>query len=294
MTTQVILVSCPDQPGVIARVSQLLQNAGGNIEKDESHREESIHFDDQLKRYNEGSAQFVMRLVVSFENELPSSFKEHLGRLAVELRGSVRFYDPGTKQKVAILVSKDDTCLVDLLTRQRAGRLPCDIPLIISDEARVANTAKLYGVQFNHLPITSENQPQQEADMQTLLRDENIDFVILARYMRVLGEDFVEAYKERIINVHHGLLPAFKGAFPYQRAWERGVKVIGATAHYATAELDAGPIIAQEFEAVTHQYSAEELVDVGRDIERRVLAHAVKAWLEHRIIVHNGRTIVFH
>jgi len=293
MTDRIILVSCPDRPGVVAAISHLLQQAGGNIVKDEAHREELIRFDPHARRYTAGAARFFMRLEVTFESA-PEGLEAEAQALAGRLEGQVACFDPARPQRVAILVSREESCLVDLLARRRSGRLPCEIPLVLSDHDALGDTAGMYGVPFACAPVDPDDPNAHEDRMRRLLDEAQVDLVVLARYMRVLSAAFVDRYAERIINVHHGLLPAFKGAWPYHQAWERGVKVIGATAHYATAELDAGPIIAQEVEAVTHRHSAEELVETGRDLERRVLAHAVKAWLEHRIALHEGRTVVFH
>jgi formyltetrahydrofolate deformylase len=179
------------------------------------------------------------------------------------------------------------------LLRQQEGELKCDIPLVIGNHNDLENMANQFNVPFYHLPISKETKPQQEAQINELLDKHNIDLVVMARYMQILSEDFVRRHAGHVINIHHGFLPAFQGAKPYHQAYARGVKIIGATAHYATSDLDEGPIIEQDVERVQHDNSPEDLVMIGKDIERLVLARAVKAHIEHRIIISGRRTIVF-
>lgn len=195
--------------------------------------------------------------------------------------------------RVALMVTRASHCAYDLLLRELEGELKCDIPLVIGNHDDLEYMARQFDKPFYHLPITPETKQQQEAAIKQLLAQYQIDLVVMARYMQILSEAFVEEFAGRVINIHHGFLPAFQGARPYHQAYERGVKLIGATAHYATAELDEGPIIEQDVERVMHDNSPEDLVMIGKDIERLVLARAVKAHIEHRIIISGRRTIVF-
>jgi formyltetrahydrofolate deformylase len=194
---------------------------------------------------------------------------------------------------MAILVSRYDHCLIDLLWRWDSGELEAEIPLVVSNHPDLASRAEIYGIPFHHLPLTKETKAEQEGKVLNLLREHKVDLVVLARYMQILTPTFVGTYPGRIINIHHSFLPAFAGADPYRRAHERGVKTIGATAHYVTEELDAGPIIHQDVVHVTHRDTIEDLVRVGREVERRVLARAVRWHLEDRILVDGNRTVVF-
>lgn len=196
-------------------------------------------------------------------------------------------------KRMAILVSRYDHCLIDLLWRWDAGELEAEIPLVISNHPDLASRAELYGIPFHHLPVTKETKAEQESQMLDLLADHDVDLVVLARYMQILSPKLVNAYRDRLINIHHSFLPAFVGADPYRRAHERGVKIIGATAHYVTEDLDAGPIIQQDIQHVTHRDTVDDLVRQGREIERRVLARAVRWHLEDRILVDGNRTVVF-
>lgn len=196
-------------------------------------------------------------------------------------------------KKMTILVSRYDHCLVDLLWRWEAGELDVEIPLVISNHPDLAPKVESYGIPFHHLPVSPETKAEQEGKVLDLLDEYGVDLVVLARYMQVLTPKFVEAYRERIINIHHSFLPAFVGAEPYRRAHERGVKVIGATAHYVTEELDAGPILHQDVTHVTHRDTVEDLVRLGREVERRVLARAVRRHLEDRVLVDGNRAVIF-
>jgi formyltetrahydrofolate deformylase len=198
-----------------------------------------------------------------------------------------------TPYRVALLVTRASHCAYDLLLRELEGELKCEIPLIIGNHNDLEYMAKQFDKPFYHLPITKETKPQQEAQIKDLLAEYDIDLTVMARYMQILSEEFVDEFAGKVINIHHGFLPAFQGAKPYHQAYERGVKLIGATAHYATADLDEGPIIEQDVERVAHDNDPSDLVMIGKDIERLVLARAVKAHIEHRIIISGRRTIVF-
>lgn len=210
---------------------------------------------------------------------------------ALQIHWSVHYSD--TVQKVAILVTKASHCLYDLLLRWQEGELQCEIPLILSNHPDLEAVSEKFRIPFYCLPVTKETKPAQEKEILRLLKRHHIDLVVLARYMQILSNGFVEELTGKIINIHHAFLPAFQGASPYLQAYERGVKMIGATAHYATPELDEGPIIEQDVERVSHEDSVEDLVRIGKDVERMVLARAVKAHLEHRIILSGRRVIVF-
>ena len=195
---------------------------------------------------------------------------------------------------MAIFVTKEATPLYDLLIKHQSGDLPCKIPCIISNHKDLEHTARQFQIPFHFLPVSSKTKVDQEKEINKLMEKENIDLLVLARYMQILSSKFVDKFSGKIINIHHGFLPAFKGQQPYRQAWKRGVKMIGATAHYVTADLDEGPIIEQDVVSVSHQHSVQEMIQAGRDIERRVLTSAVKAHLEHRIILDGKRTIIFH
>ena len=196
-------------------------------------------------------------------------------------------------KRMAILVSRYDHCLIDLLWRWDAGELDAEIPLVVSNHPDLAGRVEPHGIPFFHLPVTKETRPEQEAEMLRLLSEHGVDLVVLARYMQILSPKFVRAYPDRILNIHHSFLPAFVGADPYRRAHDRGVKTIGATAHYVTEDLDAGPIVHQDVAHVTHRDTVDDLVRLGREVERRVLARAVRWHLEDRVLVDGHRTVIF-
>jgi formyltetrahydrofolate deformylase len=282
MRSIIFLIQCPDQKGLVSRISTFFYQRGFNI----------LHCQQYTDLQND---LYFMRVKLDLDSlttsrrALEEDFEE-FGK-PFNLRWSVHYSD--YVQKVAILVSKAAHCLYDLLLRQQEGEMRCEIPVIISNHPALEPVADKFRIPFHCLPVSKETKPDQEQELLRLLRQYHIDLVVLARYMQILSKPFVEEFEGRIINIHHAFLPAFQGANPYQRAYERGVKMIGATAHYATAELDEGPIIDQDVERVTHEDSTEDLIRIGKDIERMVLARAVKAHLEHRIIISGKRTIVF-
>jgi formyltetrahydrofolate deformylase len=276
-----LLISCPDKKGLIAAISQFIAMHDGNILS--------------ADQYVSGSSgRFFMRLEIEGadfgleRNEFASAFAPLARRHGMDWKAS---YTDAPK-RMAILVSKYDHCLIDLLWRWDAGELNAEIPLIVSNHPDLASRAEVYGIPFHHLPV-GENKAQQEAQMLGLLAEHEVDFVVLARYMQILTPKFVSAYPDRIVNIHHSFLPAFVGADPYKRAHDRGVKTIGATAHYVTEDLDAGPIVHQDVAHVTHRDTVDDLVRLGREVERRVLARAVRWHLEDRVLVDGNRTIVF-
>lgn len=278
-----LLISCPDRKGLISAVSSFMAMHDGNI----------LSADQYVSPGDAGT--FFMRLEIEgagfglSREEFDGAFAPLARRHAMSW--SVSYTD--IPKRMALLVSRHDHCLIDLLWRWDAGELDAGIPLVISNHEDLAARVEGHGIPFHHLPVTKETRAAQEARMLELLREHRVDLVVLARYMQVLGGGLVGAYRDRLINIHHSFLPAFVGADPYLRAYERGVKVIGATAHYVTEDLDAGPIIHQDVAHVSHRDTVEDLVRLGREVERRVLARAVRWHLEDRILVAGDRTVVF-
>lgn len=279
MHRYILTLSCPDRPGIVHRVSGALLEVEGNIL-------ENAQFDDLQ------TGQFTLR--TRFES--PRSETEIVATLdpiVSDLAAEYRLRDETRRPRVLVMVSKADHCLVDLLYRQGTGELPIEIPLVVSNHRDCAHHAARYGVRFEHLPVASDIRAQQERRLLELVDELRIDFVVLARYMQILSPDLCEALAGRVINIHHSFLPGFKGARPYHQAHARGVKIIGATAHYVTSDLDEGPIIEQDVERVTHALTPEQLTVIGQDIERRVLARAVRYHAEDRVILIGNKTIVF-
>lgn len=276
-----LLVACPDRKGLIAALSSFIAMHDGNILS--------------ADQYVSESGSFFMRLEIEGDgfglgrDEFAGAFAPLARRHGMDWWLS---YTDAPK-RAALLVSRYDHCLTDLLWRWEAGELDAEIPLVVSNHADLAPRVEAHGIPFHHLPVTKETKAEQESRLLDLLFEHSIDLVVLARYMQILGPKFVAMYPDRIINIHHSFLPAFVGADPYRRAHERGVKTIGATAHYVTEELDAGPIIYQDVSHVSHRDTVEDLVRIGREIERRVLARAVRLHLEDRILVDGNRTVVF-
>ena len=279
-----LLISCPDRKGLIAAISSFVALHDGNILSA-----------DQYVSEDESGSTFFMRLEIEGEgfglerDEFAGAFAPLARKHGMAWRVS---YTDAPK-RMAILVSRYDHCLMDLLWRWDSGELEAEIPLVLSNHPDLAARVEGYAIPFHHLPVTRETKAEQESEVLQLLAGHGVDFVVLARYMQILSPEFVHAYPDRIINIHHSFLPAFAGADPYLRAHERGVKTIGATAHYVTEELDAGPIIHQDVAHVTHRDTVEDLVRLGREVERRVLARAVRWHLEDRILVDGVRTVVF-
>jgi len=282
MSAIVFLIDCPDRRGLVASTSTFFYERGFNILNCQQH-------------VDLGRKHYYMRIQVSLD-DLKSSRKEleeSFGAFAAEreMRWAAHYSD--RVQRMAVLVTKAPHCLYDLLLRREEGELRCEIPVIIGNHSTLEGVADRFRIPFHALPVTPETKEEQEDRLLELLARYHIDVVVLARYMQILSPKVVSAYRGRILNIHHAFLPAFQGANPYQRAYEAGVKMIGATAHYVTEELDEGPIIEQGVERVTHEHTPGELQQIGRDIERVVLARAVKAHLEHQIIISGRRTIRF-
>ncbi len=280
-TTATLLISCPDQIGLVAKIANFIYANGGNI----------IHAD-QHTDFSAGL--FLMRIEWQLEGfNLPRGMIEPaFAAIAKPLQASWSLHFSDTVPRLAIWVTKQDHCLLDLLWRQHGGEIRAEIPLIISNHPELHSVANQFGIEFHHIPITAETKIEQEARQLELLREYRIDLVILAKYMQVLSPDFINFFPN-IINIHHSFLPAFAGANPYQRAYDRGVKIIGATAHYITADLDQGPIIEQDVVRVSHRDTVGDLIRQGKDLERVVLARAVRLHLQNRVLVYANRTVVF-
>jgi formyltetrahydrofolate deformylase len=277
----ILTLSCKDVPGIVADVSRCLFESGGNIV-------EAAQVDDA------GNGRFFMRVGVAIDAAGAAAVKERFGAIAQKFEMQWRFSAETARKRVLLLVSKFDHCLGDLLYRHRLGELDMDIVGIISNHPRSSLTVSLVGdIPFHHLPVTKETKAEQEAQIKAIVEQTAADLVVLARYMQILSDDFARYLSGRCINIHHSFLPGFKGAKPYHQAHARGVKLIGATAHFVTGDLDEGPIIEQDVERVSHRDTPEDLVRKGRDIERRVLSRAVHLFLQDRLIINGDRTIVF-
>ena len=281
-----LLISCPDRPGIVAAVSQFLYAHGANILDAAQHSTDPTA---------PTGGEFFMRMVFYLEDldvtrpQFERAFAEVVAK-PFSMSWRVAYADQ--TKRMAVLVSKYDHCLLELLWRTRSGEFDVDIPMIISNHDTLRETAESFGLSFHHLPVTKETKAEQEAQMIALL-DDKVDFIVLARYMQILSPEFIAHFPNHIINIHHSFLPAFVGANPYKHAYQRGVKLIGATAHYVTDDLDEGPIIEQDVARVSHRESVQDLVRVGREIERTVLARAVAAHLEDRVLVFGNKTVVF-
>jgi formyltetrahydrofolate deformylase len=277
-----LLISCSDRPGIVAAVSQFLYTHGANILDAAQHSTDPK------------GGTFFMRMVFHLDGldvsraQLERAFQRVVAeKFAMDWR--LAYAD--RRKRMAIMVSKFDHCLLELLWRVRSGELDTELALVISNHPDLRETVESHGIPFQYLPVTPETKPQQEARVLELL--DGIDVVVLARYMQILSPAFVARFEDRIINIHHSFLPAFVGANPYRHAYERGVKLIGATAHYVTDELDEGPIIEQDVRRVSHRDTLDDLVRIGREIERTVLARAVAAHLDDRVLVFGNKTVVF-
>jgi formyltetrahydrofolate deformylase len=279
----VLLISCPDRKGLVAAISDFVFRHGGNILHADEHGDESSNL--FLMRVEFEASEFDIDFT-----DFPPQFSAIADRFQMEWQ----LARPDHRSKMAILVSRYDHCLVDLLYRHKSGELACDIPLIVSNHAENQAIAEFYGIPFFFVPTLSGKKTQAEKEVLHLLKKHDPDLIVLARYMQILSPEFVAEYEHRIINIHHSFLPAFVGAKPYQQAFARGVKLIGATSHYVTDVLDDGPIIEQDVIRISHQDSVEHLLQKGRDLERVVLSRAVRWHLENRILLYGNKTVVFH
>ncbi len=278
-----LLVTCPDRPGIVAAVSRFLFEAGANV----------VH-SDQHSADPEGG-QFFLRVEFDLP-DLPGrlgDLEAGFAPIADGYRMGWRFARAEVPKRLAIFVSKEDHCLLELLWHLRADDVQAEIAVVIGNHADLAPLVAPWGIPFHHVPVTPETKVEAERRQLALLEGSGADVVVLARYMQILSADFIAGWRERIINIHHSFLPAFAGARPYKQASERGVKLIGATAHYVTADLDAGPIIEQDVERVDHRHDEGDLRRIGRRIERTVLSRAVAWHVEDRILVHGNKTVVF-
>jgi formyltetrahydrofolate deformylase len=292
----VLLISCPDRKGLVARVSTMLYERGANILHADQHQDHGLglffmRVEWALNGQAEGETDADSGSeTVSFDLE---EFKAAFAPLAAELEMRWKLSTSARRPRVALFCSQYLHCMADLLHRWRTGELLCEIPLIISNHRDVENLAAFYGIPFEHVPVTAATRAQAEARHLELLEKNDVDLVVLARYMQILSPDFVSHFPAEIINVHHSFLPAFTGARPYHAAHARGVKLIGATSHYVTEVLDDGPIIEQDVARISHRDQVEDLVARGRDLERMVLSRAVRWHLDRRILCYGNKTVVF-
>lgn len=279
--TAILLISCPDKPGLVAKFANFIYNNGGNI----------IHADQHT---DFAAGLFLTRLEWQLDGfklsreEITSTF----AKIAAPLQANWQLHFSDVVPKIAIWVSKQNHCLLDLIWRQKSQEFLAEIPLIISNHPDLKYVADQFNADFYHIPITKETKSAQEAKQLKLLKQYKIDLVVLAKYMQILSHNFVDNFP-KIINIHHSFLPAFVGAKPYHQAYIRGVKIIGATAHYVTSDLDAGPIIEQDVVRVSHRNEVSDLIRKGKDLERIVLARAVHLHLQNRVLIYGNRTVVF-
>lgn len=274
-------VHCGDQQGIISKVTGLIHSWQGNI----------TYLDQHVDRQ---AGVFFMRIAADFPNDDLNGFRESFETGPVRDYGmSWDLHRGGEKDRMAIFVSKYNHCLYDLLGRYQAGELDVEIPLIISNHPDLSSMAEQYGIPYHHIPVHKDNKEAAEKEQLELLEEAGIDFVVLARYMQIISPAMISRYPNRIINIHHSFLPAFAGARPYHAAFDRGVKIIGATSHYVTEQLDAGPIIAQDVAPVSHSHTVKDLVRKGKDLERQVLAQAVTLHVQRKTMVYNNKTVIF-
>ncbi|MCB4797774.1 formyltetrahydrofolate deformylase [Neotamlana laminarinivorans] len=278
-----ILIHCQDQPNIIASVTNFIVKKNGNIVYIDQHvdREQNIFFMRLESEFSENNFS---------TDDFKTCFKEDL---ADKFIMKWRIYSSEAKPKMALFVSKYDHCLYDLLARYNSGELNLEIPFIISNHNDLKHIADNFKIPFYHIPVTKATKAEAENKQLELLKKHNIDFIVLARYMQIVSSKLIDVYTNKIINIHHSFLPAFVGAKPYHSAYVRGVKIIGATSHYVTEELDAGPIIEQDVTRVTHTHSINDLITKGRDLEKIVLANAVKLHANRKVMVYNNKTIIF-
>jgi formyltetrahydrofolate deformylase len=280
--TAILLIDCPDRKGLVAAIANFLYAHNANILHADQHQDAERNL-------------FLMRVewdLADFRLDL-HRFRDEFAPLAQQFAMRWQLEFSSRRPKLAIFVSQHLHCLADLLYRHRSGELACDIPLIVSNHRNAAPLAEFHGIPYHHLPVTPETKGEAEQRQLELLQAEIVDFVVLARYMQVLSAHFVAHFPHRIINVHHSFLPAFSGAKPYHRAFDRGVKLIGATSHFVTDELDEGPIIEQDVARVSHRDQIGDLVEKGRDLEKVVLSRAVRWFIDHRILVYARKTVIF-
>lgn len=275
-------IQCPDAKGIVAQVASCLAEFGGNILDLDQHTATEI-------------GTFFLRVCFEVEDHFSiERFGAGFNKLAANLQMEAALYEPSHRPKVALMVSKTEHCLFELLTKHRDGQLDCDFPVIISNHPDREDVAKMFGIPYYHCPMQAgpEGKAAQEAQVNQILEKHQTDYVVMARYMQILTDDFTQKWSNKVINIHHGFLPAFMGAKPYHQAWNKGVKLIGATAHYATADLDQGPIITQDTQRVPDKATVEDFVEMGQDVERRVLFDGLKKVLDNRVFVAANRTFI--
>lgn len=283
MISITLIIQCPDQKGIIAEVTQFIYRYKGNI----------LYIDQYVDRENKA---FFMRLESEFNGDLKAieQFQQAFADSpATKYDMTWSLYHQKKKPRMALFVSKYDHCLYDLLGRFRSGELKVEIPFILSNHSDLRSIAESFGIPFYHIPFNEETKAKAEKQQLELLMSNNVSFIVLARYMQILSSNLIDKYPNNIINIHHSFLPAFPGAKPYHSAFERGVKIIGATSHYVTEDLDAGPIIEQDVVHVSHTHSISQLLAKGRDLEKIVLSRAVKNHIAHKVMVYKNKTIVF-
>ena len=284
MKTAKLLLHCPDKPGILAEVTDFITVNKGNI----------IYLDQYVDHVEN---IFFMRIEWELENFLvpQEKIEDYFETLYAQKYGmNFRLYFSDAKPRMAIFVSKMSHCLFDLLARYTAGEWNVEIPLIISNHPDLQHVAERFGIPFHLFPITKETKEEQEKKEMELLAKHKVNFIVLARYMQVISEKMIDAYPNRIINIHHSFLPAFVGAKPYHAAFERGVKIIGATSHYVTTELDAGPIIEQDVVRITHKDTVQDLVNKGKDLEKIVLSRAVQKHIERKVLAYKNKSVIFN
>jgi formyltetrahydrofolate deformylase len=281
--TVTLLFSCPDRRGLVAKIANFIYSNGGNI----------IHADHHTD-FNAGLFLSRIEWYIDGFNLPRELIAPAFSAIAQPLNGTFEIHFSDAIPRMAIWVSRQNHCLLDLIWRQQAGELLAEIPLIVSNHPDLEPIAKQFGIDYHYLPITKDNKQEQQLRQIELLDRYQIDLVILAKYMQIISPEFIDTFpSHKIINIHHSFLPAFVGANPYHKAYERGVKIIGATGHYVTAELDAGPIIEQDVVRVTHRDSVDDLIRKGKDLERIVLARSVRHHLQNRVLVYGNKTVVF-
>jgi formyltetrahydrofolate deformylase len=280
--TATLLITCPDTRGIVAAIADFLHQHNANILHADQHQDAENNL-------------FLMRVewdLVGFSLD-DATFNQAFAPIATQFNMQWQLKRSQHKTRVAIMVSQYDHCLADLLQRHKSGELACEIPLVISNHRDVEKLVQFYGIDFHYIEVNKTNKQDAEAAQFKLFDDYQIDLIVLARYMQILSPDFVSRYPQRIINIHHSFLPAFIGARPYHRAFERGVKLIGATSHYVTEVLDEGPIIEQGIDRISHRDQVEDLIQKGRDLERVVLSKAVRWHIENRILLYANKTVIF-
>lgn len=279
-TAFVLTLKCTDRPGIVSVVSTAIFNLGGNIT-------------DSAQYAHEASESFTLRMEVDVPEATANTFEATLRAELAQFEPVLTIRKKADLRRALIMVSKADHCLWDILYHWAAGDLPLEITGVVSNHETLRSLVEPYGIPFHFMPITPDTKVQREAELDALVRETQSDFIVLARYMQILSDNFCGRYAARIINIHHSFLPGFKGAKPYQQAYDRGVKLIGATAHFVTSDLDEGPIIEQDVVRVNHRLLEADLAKIGRDVERRVLTRALRLHAEDRVILTGNRTVVF-